>query len=213
MTAANQPIVPLTTYYVTPPASVQWRVPASSSYRVEVTTNESFMSVVMFYLILSKNGVPFSKIVDVLRYDVFKYIYLSQPSNKLTVTTSKGTAYVSPMNSNNQFLLNGTLPTQPTFPLGGAVYEYRALPAGYYGITLITTALTGTNTVTFTSEGYPCPFFPGFIDINSVFAGCTQDTIQGNNILPCIRQDPDSKECLACLDGYRLVGGKCQVNN
>ena len=151
MTAANQPIIPPKNYIVGAPGSVVWTVPASSSYRVEVTTNDPFLSVVMYYLVISKNGAPMSRIVDVLRYDVFKYIYLSQPSNKLTITTTQGTAYVSPMTSNNQFLLNGTLPSQPTFPNGGAVYEFIGLPAGYYGISFITSTITGTNTVTFTS--------------------------------------------------------------
>lgn len=105
----------------------------------------------MYYLTILKNGGPVAKIVDVLRYDVFKYIYLSQPTNRLSITFDKGTAYVSPMNQNNQFLLNGTLPSTPTFPQGAAVYTFNNLPAGFYGITLMTTTFTGIATVTYTS--------------------------------------------------------------
>lgn len=213
MTPANEPINPKTFFIVSAPAEVFWTVRQPSNYRVEVTTNDPFVSMVMFYLIIKRNGAPIEKIVDVLRTDVFKYIYLSQPRNNLTVTANYGAAYVSPMSPNNQFLFNGTLPSYPTYPSGTAIYEFKNIPAGYYGISFVTTTLSGAAMVTYVSEVYPCPFFSDFKDVHSIFQGCAHENIQGNSILPCINKDTSTDKCLGCLKGYKLANGVCLVDN
>lgn len=214
MDSSNQVVIPAPVSFSNSiPQSQTWTVGTTGTYYIQVTT-ASFNSMDVFYLTVAKNGVQYLKVVDVKRDAVFKYIYLSQSSNTLILTTTGSTGSGVPINLYSNILGSSSLSVVGgyTAVISGSVttHTYTNLPAGYYGV-IFTTDSTSVTTVTYQSYSYQCPYLSGFNDFNSVFSGCTSSS--GSVLytigLPCLSNDAGTQACTKCLPQYTLSNGQC----
>lgn len=209
MTSSNLPLSPAVFLSLTgTTGSASWTVVAAGSYSLQVTTATSpITSVVMYCCSVVKNGAQLLSVTDVLRQNVFKYFYLSQFNNSLTVTATGGSVLLYSMSSSNQFSISNGGP----LTLVGNSATVTSLPAGYYGLEVVVSAMS-LVVITYQSYNYNCPFISGCSDVNGIFAGCLSSTSSFTIGLPCTSNDPSTGKCLSCLTGYSLNNGQCVSN-
>jgi hypothetical protein len=96
-------VIPLNTA-----GTVSYTIQVSGTYRLRITPINAVLSVSIFYLAVLKNGATLLNVVDVLRNNIVKYIWLSQTTN-LIVTHNGGPVTLYAMTRANQWAYETTV--------------------------------------------------------------------------------------------------------
>lgn len=190
--------------------TASYTVQTTGTYRLRITPINKALDVSIFYLAVLKNGASLLNVVDVLRNNIVKYIWLSQTTN-LTVSHNGGPVTLYAMASTNKWsyatTVSGTL-VQSAFQYQ---YTYSQLPMGYYTITVNTPSIN-SGYLEFRTNSYPCPYPTSQSDVYSIFTGCSSTDTGYTFGLPCTNNDFSTGACLSCLYGFTLYNGKCLTN-
>lgn len=99
----------------------------------------------------------------------------------------------------------------PASPTRGYTVHYQAnVTQGYYLLQVINTEAYSRIYMSWCTDPYRCPYNPTYPDFYSDFLGCNNPISPPG--IPCLTYDNVTGSCTACISGWTLVAGTCQVN-
>lgn len=202
--------------------SVNWTVPSSASYYLQVQelVSAETSRLVIYYLTASSNNSTFLKVSDILRQNVVKQFYIGTSGNySLTLSPASSSSFyltlltMDPTDSLHLRVLSAADLT-PVDTTNNIKTYNLSFSTGFYGI-IVHTDIATSVTVKYWTDTYFCPFSSSYQDYYSVFSGCSfSSTVSvSSSAFPCTNYDYTNNICVGCAPGYLLSQGLCTINN